>query len=138
MENPPHLLLLPRQVPNPPTHVLEPRVPLLRTPHRRGLKSPENHRKITKKSEKNRGKTNKQKEEEKRAATHANPGLVEIGLVEAGDDLLDEVARGAEPSALPEEERGLVGVDPLPHVEDRLQVAIHPIVPRHCCSSSER
>jgi hypothetical protein len=38
---------------------------------------------------------------------HLNPGAVEIGLIEAGDDLLDKVAGGAEVAALSEQQRRL-------------------------------
>ncbi len=68
----------------------------------------------------------------KKKTISVNLGLVEIGLVEASDDLLDKVAHRAEPTTLLEEERGLIGADFLPHVEDRLQVAVDPIVPCHC------
>jgi len=45
------------------------------------------------------------------ARTYPEPGLVEVGLVVAGDDLLDEVARGGEMAALAEEEGGPVAAD---------------------------
>ncbi|RRT80398.1 hypothetical protein B296_00008416 [Ensete ventricosum] len=54
---------------------------------------------------------------------YPNPGLVEISLVVAGDDLLHEVAGGTEPAPLPQQERGLGGVDGGPGVQDRLQIA---------------
>ena len=42
------------------------------------------------------------------AEAYVEPGLVKFGLVKTGDDLLDGVARGAEPAALPQHERRLV------------------------------
>lgn len=77
---------------------------------------------------------------------YADPGLVQVSLVEAGDNLLDEVACGAEPAALPQHERGLVPLLPgrarrgggrgdffrrAARVEDGLQVAVDPVIPRH-------
>ncbi|RWW24029.1 hypothetical protein GW17_00011698 [Ensete ventricosum] len=62
---------------------------------------------------------------------YPNPGLVEISLVVAGDDLLHEVAGGTEPAPLPQQERGLGGVDGGPGVQDRLQIAVDPVVPCH-------
>lgn len=56
---------------------------------------------------------------------------MEIGLIEAGDDLFDEVLGGAEAAALPEQERRFLIVDPGVHVEDRLQIAVYPVVSSH-------
>lgn len=74
--------------------------------------------------------------EQERAGTYANPGAVEIGLIEAGDDLLDEILGGAEAAALAQKQRGFLIVDPGIDVKDRLQVAVNPVVSRHFCSSS--
>jgi hypothetical protein len=57
---------------------------------------------------------------------------VEIGLIEAGDDLLDEVAGGAEMASLSEQQRRLLRVaEARADVEDRLQIAVYPVVSRH-------
>lgn len=59
---------------------------------------------------------------------------MEIGLIEAGDDLFDEVLGGAEAAALAQEQRGFLIVDAGIDVEDGLQVAVNPVVSRHFCS----
>lgn len=92
------LFLLPREVPDPPRHVLQPRVPLLRAPHR----------------------------------VRAEPCLVQVGLIVAGDDLLDEVAGRGEVAALAEEQGGAVAADSrLAGVEDGVEVAVDPVVVAH-------
>lgn len=68
---------------------------------------------------------------EEGGATYANPGAVEIGLIEAGDDLFDEVLGGAEAAALTQQKRRFLIVDPGVHVQDRLKVAVYPVVSRH-------
>lgn len=63
---------------------------------------------------------------------YPDPGAVEVGLIEAGDDLLDEVAGGAESAALAEEEGGGLGVvQGGADVQNGLQVTVYPIIPRH-------
>lgn len=63
---------------------------------------------------------------------YPDPGAVEVGLIEAGDDLLDEVAGGAKSAALAEEEGGGLGVvQGGADVQDGLQVTVYPIIPRH-------
>lgn len=65
-------------------------------------------------------------------STYPDPGAVEVGLIEAGDDLLDEVAGGAESAALAEEEGGGLGVvQGGADVQDGLQVTVYPIIPGH-------
>jgi hypothetical protein len=127
-----HLLLLPRKVPDPPRHVLEPRIPLLRAPHRVCLR--------TQKAQIGQGSyTNNSGAEKKKRRwgfwfphqrrTYAKPCLVEVGLVVAGDDLLDEVSCGGEMAALAEQERGAVAADgPLASVEDSVEVTVDPVV----------
>lgn len=62
--------------------------------------------------------------------TYANPRSVEIGLVEAGDDIIDKVLGGAEPTSLPQQKRRfLIGFGI--HVEDRFQVTVYPVISRH-------
>jgi hypothetical protein len=72
--------------------------------------------------------------------TYPEPGLVEVGLVVAGDDLLDEVARRGEVAALAQEQRGPVpaaataaspapgGAGALAGIEDGVEVAVDPVV----------
>lgn len=151
-----YLLLLPGKVPDPPGHVLQPRVPLLRAPHRRCLKPTSRNRPKEQSHQKqNRAQKPRNRHQLETTAaggerTYSDPGLVKVSLVETGDDLLDEVSRGAEPAALPEHQRRLVpllsgrplnpaaatcGSRDFPRgparVEDSLQVAIDPVVPRH-------
>jgi hypothetical protein len=67
-----------------------------------------------------------------RKRRYSEPGAVEIGLIKAGDDLLDEVAGGAEMASLSEQQRRLLGVaEARPNVEDRLEIAVYPVVSRH-------
>lgn len=67
-----------------------------------------------------------------RIVMYPDPGAVEVGLIESGDDLLDEVAGGAESAALAEEEGGGLGVvQGGADVQDGLQVTVYPIIPRH-------
>jgi hypothetical protein len=66
------------------------------------------------------------------SSTYAEPCLVEVGLVVAGDDLLDEVAGRGEVAALAEEQRGAVAADGrLAGVEDGVEVAVDPVVVAH-------
>ena len=66
------------------------------------------------------------------STTYAEPCLVEVGLVVAGDDLLDEVAGRGEVAALAEEQGGAVAADGrLAGVEDGVQVAVDPVVVSH-------
>jgi hypothetical protein len=72
--------------------------------------------------------------------TYSEPCLVEVGLVVAGDDLLDEVPRGGEMAALAEQEGGAVAADgPLASVEDSVEVAVDPVVvARHLRAPARR
>lgn len=64
--------------------------------------------------------------------TYSKPGSVEIGLIEAGDDFLDEVSSGTEMSSLSEQQRRFLRVvQTRPDVQDRLQVTVYPIISRH-------
>ena len=66
------------------------------------------------------------------STTYAEPCLVEVGLVVAGDDLLDEVAGRGEVAALAEEQGGAVAADGrLSGVEDGVEVAVDPVVVSH-------
>jgi len=65
---------------------------------------------------------------------------MKIGLIEASDDFLDEVARGAEMAPFSEQQRrrrrrrrlGGGSVDPLAaDVKDGFQVTVYPIISRH-------
>lgn len=57
---------------------------------------------------------------------------MEIGLIEAGDDFLDEVSSGTEMSSLSEQQRRFLRVvQTRPDVQYRLQVTVYPIISRH-------
>jgi hypothetical protein len=160
-----YLPLLPGKVPDPPRQVLQPRVALLRAPHRRRLDLKKQQKTVNQKHSRTPQRQNDQLEaaaDNRRLGTigrrqkqkssngskaYADPGLVQVSLVEAGDNLLDEVACGAEPAALPQHERRLVPLLPgrarrggggrgdffrrTARVEDGLQVAVDPVIPRH-------
>lgn len=50
---------------------------------------------------------------------YLNPGAMEIGLVEAGDDLLDEVTSGTETASLSQQQGGFGIAQGRSHVQDR-------------------
>ena len=74
------------QIPNPPTHVLQSCVPLLWTPGGRSL----NHLNFQMKKQTWMNERMKFKNLRKQE-TYSKPGSVEIGLIEVGDDFLDQV-----------------------------------------------
>lgn len=67
----------------------------------------------------------------KEAATHLNPGTVEIGLVESVDHFLNKVSRRTEVSSLPQQQGWFRVVQALIDGQDRLEIAVYPIVSRH-------
>ena len=62
---------------------------------------------------------------------YLDPRSVKISLIVTSDDFLNEVTAGSESASLPEEKRRASVVERLAHVENRLQVTVHPIVSGH-------
>lgn len=62
---------------------------------------------------------------------YLDPRSVKISLIVTSDDFLNEVTAGSESPSLPEEKRRSSVVERLAHVENRLQVTVHPIVSGH-------
>ena len=128
-----NLLLLASEVPNSPAHVLQPGVPLLRTPGGGSLgyenqeRNQWNRRNERKRLERER---ERERERESSMAGYPNPRAIEIGLIEA-NNLFDEVASRAEPASLSEKQRGLGIVQARPDVKYRFKVAVQPIVSCH-------
>lgn len=70
----------------------------------------------------------------KEMVSYSNPSTVEIGLIEAGDDLFDEVASGTEMASLPQQQGRFGIADCWTNIQDRFQVTVYPVVSRHSFS----
>lgn len=121
-----NLLLLAGKVPNSPTHVLQPRIPLLRTPGRCRLPKSQNKKRNSRISSIPSPSPSPTPHPSlpfstiriNKKAAHPKPWLIKIGFIESSYDLLHEVFRGAEPPPLSQQQRGLGGIDWRPCIQN--------------------